>query len=59
MKGIKANEYWIKLYEQVDAAVKDFVVLFDFFKDDDATEEETKAAYTAALEMSSLFNERP
>lgn len=49
MKDIKANEYWLKLYEQVDTAVEDFVVLFDFFKEGDATEEETKAAYTAAL----------
>ena len=49
MKDIKANEYWIKLYEQVDTAVEDFVVLFDFFKEGDATEDETKAAYTAAL----------
>ncbi len=49
MKDIKANEYWIRLYEQVDTAVEDFVVLFDFYKEGDATEEETKAAYSAAL----------
>ncbi len=49
MKEIKINEYWIKLYEQVQTAVEDFVVLFDFWKEGDATEEETKVAYTAAL----------
>ena len=49
MKDIKANEYWIKLFEQVNAAVEDFVVLFEFFKEGDATEEETKEAYSSAL----------
>ena len=48
MKEIKVNEYWIKLYEQVKIAVEDFVVLFDFWKDGDATEEETKEAYNKA-----------
>ena len=49
MKDIKANEYWIKLYEQVETAVEDFVVLFEYWKEGEATEEETKDAYTAAL----------
>lgn len=38
----------MKLYEQVETAVEDFVVLFDFWKSGDATEEETKAAYEKA-----------
>jgi len=37
------------MYKQLEAAVEDFVVLFDFWKSSDATEEETKAAYDAAL----------
>ncbi len=49
MKDIKVNEYWIKMYVQVDTAVEDFAVLFDFWKSGDATEEETKQAYDAAL----------
>jgi peptide chain release factor 2 len=49
MKEIKVNEYWLRLYKQVESAVEDFAVLFDFFKGGDATEEETKAAYTKAL----------
>ncbi|MCE3283302.1 MAG: peptide chain release factor 2 [Chitinophagaceae bacterium] len=49
MKEIKVNEYWLKLYKQVETAVEDFAVLFDFFKGGDATEEETKAAYAKAL----------
>ena len=49
MKEIKVNEYWLKLYTSVETAVEDFAVLFDFYKSGDATEEETKAAYDAAL----------
>jgi peptide chain release factor 2 len=49
MKEIKVNEYWIKLYKQVETAVEDFAVLFDFFKSGDATEEEAKSAYDNAL----------
>ena len=49
MKDIQVNEYWIKLYKQLETAVEDFAVLFDFWKAGDATEEETKIAYDAAL----------
>lgn len=49
MKDIKVNEYWMKLYQQLETAVEDFVVLFEFWKGGDATEEETRAAYNAAL----------
>jgi peptide chain release factor 2 len=43
------NEYWVNLYEEVDRAVEDFAVLFEFWKSGDATEEETKVAYETAL----------
>jgi peptide chain release factor 2 len=49
MKEIKVNEYWLKMYKQVETSVEDFVVLFDFWKGGDATEEETKAAYETAV----------
>lgn len=39
------------LYEQVDTAVEDFAVLFDFWKGGDATEEETKEAYEKGLSL--------
>ena len=51
MKEIKVNEYWMKLYTSVETAVEDFVVLFDFFKSGDASEEETKAAYDFAIQL--------
>jgi peptide chain release factor 2 len=51
------------MYEQVNSAVEDFAVLYDFWKSGDATEEETKSAYQAALtgldeaEFKSTLNE--
>ena len=63
MKEIKTNEYWLKMYKQVESAVDDFAVLFDFWKSGDATEEETKAAYENAIkeiedaEFKSTLNE--
>jgi len=51
LKNIQQNEYWIKLYEQTESAVEDFIVLFDFWKAGDATEEETKENYEKALQQ--------
>ena len=51
LKDIKLNEYWVKLYEQTESAIEDFAVLFDFWKAGDATEAETKEAYTKAAEL--------
>ncbi len=51
------------MYKQVETAVEDFAVLFDFWKAGDATEEETKLAYDEALssiedaEFKSTLNE--
>jgi peptide chain release factor 2 len=51
LKNIQQNDYWVKLYEATEAAVEDFVVLFDFWKAGDATEEETKENYEKALQQ--------
>ena len=48
LKDIKLNEYWVKLYEQVNAAVDDFAVLFEFWKEGEAEEPEVKAAWQNA-----------
>ena len=49
LKDIKLNEYWLKLYEQVETAVEDFAVLFDFWKAGEGDEQDVKAAYQNAL----------
>lgn len=41
----------MKLYEQVQAAVEDFAVLFEFWKEGEGSEEEVKGAYEKALKM--------
>lgn len=48
MKEIKVNEYWIHMYQNVEMHLEDFVVLFDFWKAGDATEEETQEAFQKA-----------
>jgi len=39
----------VKLYESVDSSVEDFVVLFEFWKAGEASEEETREAYDKAM----------
>ncbi len=51
MKEIKVNDYWLKMYHEVETAVEDFAVLFDFWKSGDATEDETREAYENALHL--------
>jgi len=51
LKNIQQNDYWVKLYEATESAVEDFVVLFDFWKAGDATDEETKENYEKALQQ--------
>ena len=43
------NEYWLNLYNDVKTKIEDFAVLFDFWKEGEATEEEVKAAYDNAF----------
>src|ERR1043165_4203655 len=63
MKEIRVNKYWTDLYEKVEQAVEDFAVLFDFWKEGEASEDEVKAAYDHAiaemeeLEFKSTLNE--
>jgi peptide chain release factor 2 len=63
MKEIQADEYWLKMYRQVEMAVEDFVILFDFWKAGDATEDESRQAFDAAMlqledaEFKSTLNE--
>lgn len=63
LKEIKINKYWIDLYEQVNTAVEDFAILFEFWKEGEAEEEEAQLAYDKALkeidmlEFKSTLNE--
>lgn len=50
LKEIKLDEYWVNLYEQVDTAVEDFAVLFEFWKEGEGSEEDVKTSYEKALQ---------
>nr|WP_133999183.1 peptide chain release factor 2 [Dinghuibacter silviterrae] len=51
LKDIKVNEYWVKLYESVEASIEDFTVLFDFWKEGEGSETEVRQAYDKALQV--------
>ncbi|HZF64556.1 MAG TPA: peptide chain release factor 2 [Chitinophagaceae bacterium] len=63
LKEIKLNEYWVGLFDSVQAAVEDFAVLLEFWKEGEGSEEEVKAAYDLAIakieeaEFKSTLNE--
>ena len=40
LKNIKLNEYWLNLFLSTESAVEDFAVLFDFWKEEEAKEED-------------------
>ncbi|WP_338030055.1 peptide chain release factor 2 [Flavihumibacter solisilvae] len=50
LKEIKVHEYWINLFNEVETAVEDFAVLYEFWKAGEAAEEEVKVAYDTSLE---------
>ncbi len=49
LKSIKLDEYWLNLYNDVKTNLEDFSVLFDFWKEGEATEEEARDAFGAAV----------
>ena len=46
LKETKVNEYWVNMYNDVVSLVEDFAVLFEFWKEGEATEEEVREAYS-------------
>ncbi|MFN5761443.1 MAG: peptide chain release factor 2, partial [Sphingobacteriales bacterium] len=63
LKTIKLNEFWVNLFLSTEAAVEDFAVLFEFWKEGEGDEEDVKLAYQQALnaleeaEFKSTLNE--
>ena len=49
LKEIKTNSFWTDLYDQTKTAVEDFAVLFEFWKEGEATEEDAKQAFDYAI----------
>ena len=48
LKEIKSVKVWTDHYEQVEKAVSDFEVLFDFYREGDVSEEDIKQEYAKA-----------
>ncbi len=63
LKEMKIAKFWTEFYDRVKASVEDFAVLFDFWKEGEATEDEVKEAWNKAsedveeLEFKSTLNE--
>ena len=51
MKLVKGIKFWIEGYNNVDAAVNEAQIAFDFYKEGAMTEEEVDEAYNAAIAM--------
>lgn len=50
LKEIKLDEYWVNLYEQVETAIEDFAILFEFWKEGEGSEDDVKLSYEKALQ---------
>ncbi len=49
LKEIKTNTFWTDLYKNTENAVEDFAVMFEFWKEGEATETDAKQAYDLAI----------
>ena len=49
MKTIKSIKEWTTGFENINRAIEDFTVLFEFFEEGEASEEEIQKAYTDTL----------
>lgn len=51
MKLIRGLKQWTEAYKEVDTAIEDLVVLFEFHAEGEATEEELDEAFSSSLEV--------
>lgn len=49
LKEIRQNEYWVEMYKQLDTAVEDFAILFEFWKAGEEDEASVKEAHQVAI----------
>lgn len=50
MKSLKIDQNWVKTYEDLNSSTEDLAVLYDFYKEGEATDEEVENAYQELLE---------
>lgn len=51
MRKVRSIKKWTDAFNEVDTVVEDLVVLFEFFKDGEATEEEVDVQFKKSLEL--------
>ncbi len=51
MKEIQSHELWTTLYKKIETEWEDFLILYDFYKQGEAIEEEIKLKYSSLLEQ--------
>lgn len=51
MKELNSLKSWIKEYEEVYAAVDDLEILFDYYKEEEASEEDVEGQYALTLKL--------
>ncbi len=51
LKEIKQHKFWVGIFDQTEQAVEDLVVLFEFYKEGESSEEEVEEAYQTAVEQ--------
>lgn len=49
LKTLKSHKNWVEQYQQVNQQVEDLEVIYEFFKEEEASEEEVDAKYAEAL----------
>ncbi|HSB94074.1 MAG TPA: peptide chain release factor 2 [Flavitalea sp.] len=50
LKETKLNEYWVSLYDEVNTAVEDFAILFEFWKEGEGAEEDVRTAFEKSIQ---------
>lgn len=51
LKEIQLNKFWVELYNKVNTAVEDFAIMFEFWKEGEAEEEEAEDAFKNAKDV--------
>jgi peptide chain release factor 2 len=49
MRSIREKKSWVNAYEEAKSFVEDLEVIYDFFKEDEATSENVSDRYNIAL----------
>ncbi len=49
LKEIKKHKYWVEIFEETEQYVEDTAILYEYYKEEESTEEEVEEAYQIAV----------